>query len=111
LRGHRAEHDPFEAQAVTRIIVMLGITGGAINAVQTTLYALAAHIYPTSVRATGVGAASTIGRFGSITSSFLGVIGGSSMFFVFTAIAMACTTLALLFIRRHVASPHSRPRV
>ncbi|MGH8264202.1 MAG: MFS transporter [Steroidobacteraceae bacterium] len=102
---------PFEAEEVTRIIVMLGITGGAINAVQTTLYALAAHIYPTSVRATGVGAASTIGRFGSITSSFLGVIGGSSTFFVFTAIAMVGTTLALLFIRRHVAGAQSRPGV
>ena len=37
----------------TPIIAMLGVTGGLINAVQTTMYAVAAQIYPTVVRATG----------------------------------------------------------
>jgi len=96
---------PFTAQNLTNIMVMLGITGGAINAVQTTMYALAAHIYPTAVRATGVGAAATIGRIGAVTSSFVGVIGGSSAFFVSTAVAMVGTTVALMFIQRHVAKP------
>ena len=41
------------------IILMLGIIGALINAVQVTMYALAAHIYPTAVRATGVGVASS----------------------------------------------------
>ncbi|HZF15999.1 MAG TPA: MFS transporter [Steroidobacteraceae bacterium] len=92
----------FTAEHHDQIMIMLGVTGGAINAVQTTLYALSANMYPTAVRATGVGAAATIGRVGAMTSSFLGVIGGSSTFFVFTAIAMGCTTLALVFIERHV---------
>jgi AAHS family 4-hydroxybenzoate transporter-like MFS transporter len=96
---------PFTAQNLTHIMVMLAITGGAINAVQTTMYALAAHIYPTAVRATGVGAAATIGRIGAVTSSFVGVIGGSSAFFVSTAVAMVGTTVALMFIHRHVAKP------
>ena len=33
--------------AVLPILVMLTLTGGLINAVQTTMYALAAHVYPT----------------------------------------------------------------
>jgi AAHS family 4-hydroxybenzoate transporter-like MFS transporter len=39
------------------VFAILAWTGGLINAVQTTMYALAAHVYPTSVRATGVGTA------------------------------------------------------
>ena len=38
-------------QATFLVFVMLAWTGGLINAVQTTMYALAAHVYPTSIRA------------------------------------------------------------
>ena len=51
------------------IIAMLGVTGACINALQTTLYALAAHVYPTTVRATGVGTAVAFGRIGGVMSS------------------------------------------
>ena len=54
------------------IVVMLGLTGAAINAIQTTLYALAAHVYPTAVRATGVGTAVAFGRIGGVMSSYAG---------------------------------------
>jgi len=54
------------------IIVMLAITGGLINAVQTTMFALAAHVYPTDVRSTGVGVASAIGRGAAILSTYAG---------------------------------------
>jgi MFS transporter, AAHS family, 4-hydroxybenzoate transporter len=98
----------FTPANVDNMMVLLGITGGAINAVQTTLYALSAHIYPTAMRATGVGAAATIGRIGAITSSFLGVIGGRSTYFLFTAVAMGCVTAALIFIQRHVTGSRSK---
>ena len=71
------------------IVVMLGITGAAINAIQTTLYALAAHVYPTAVRATGVGTAVAFGRIGGVMSSYAGEwalgVGGSSAFFALMA--------------------------
>ena len=51
---------------------MLAWTGGLINAVQTTMYALAAHVYPTSIRATGVGTAVAFGRIGGVLSPSLG---------------------------------------
>ena len=48
------------------IIAMLTVTGGLINGVQTTMYALAAYVYPGAVRATGVGTAVAFGRSGAI---------------------------------------------
>jgi MFS transporter, AAHS family, 4-hydroxybenzoate transporter len=45
---------------------MLALTGSMINGVQTTMYALAAHVYPSSVRVTGVGTAVEFGRTGSV---------------------------------------------
>jgi MFS transporter, AAHS family, 4-hydroxybenzoate transporter len=54
------------------IITLLGLTGAFINGVQTTMYALAAHVYPTSIRATGVGTAVAVGRGGGVISSYVG---------------------------------------
>jgi AAHS family 4-hydroxybenzoate transporter-like MFS transporter len=100
---------PINASAsAAAIILMIGITGGAINAVQTTMYALAAHVYPTDVRVTGVGTASAVGRIGGLLSSFIGawVIshGGSVSFFLLTAGATGATLAALALLRRHVAA-------
>jgi AAHS family 4-hydroxybenzoate transporter-like MFS transporter len=85
---------------------MLGIAGGSVNGVQTTMYALAAHVYPTEVRATGVGTAVAVGRSGGALSSYAGAwaleAGGSRMFFVMLAVAMAAVFGALATIKRHV---------
>ena len=48
---------PIGAQSAFAVLAMLAWTGGLINAVQTTMYTLAAHVYPTGIRATGVGTA------------------------------------------------------
>ena len=99
------------------IIAMLGVTGACINALQTTLYALAAHVYPTTVRATGVGTAVAFGRIGGVMSSCAGEwalgAGGTSAFFALMAGSMAVVFVCLALVRRHVpdvnASFHSRP--
>src|SRR5258708_4712679 len=57
---------PIGTQSAGAVLAMLAWTGGLINAVQTTMYALAAHIYPTAVRATGVGPAVAFGRIGGV---------------------------------------------
>jgi AAHS family 4-hydroxybenzoate transporter-like MFS transporter len=54
------------------LIVGLGIHGMFVNAVQATMYALCAYVYPTEVRATGTATALSLGRFGAILSSFAG---------------------------------------
>jgi AAHS family 4-hydroxybenzoate transporter-like MFS transporter len=87
------------------IIGMLALTGGLINAVQTTMYALAAHVYPTPMRATGVGAAASVGRLGAILSGYAGVWalerGGSVAFFGLMALALLVVFVALAQVRRH----------
>ena len=88
------------------IIAMLAVTGGMINGVQTTMFALAANVYPGAVRATGVGTAVAFGRSGAILSGYAGswAIGyhGSASFFGLIATAMCATFVALALVRRHV---------
>lgn len=92
--------------SVVAILTMLAITGGLINAVQTTMFALAAHVYPTMMRATGVGTAASIGRTGAILSGYAGPwaleLSGSTSFFSLMAAALLVTTASLAVIRRHV---------
>jgi MFS transporter, AAHS family, 4-hydroxybenzoate transporter len=99
--------------STTTLISMLGLTGGLINAVQTTMYALAAQVYPTAVRATGVGTAVAIGRSGAILSSYVGSAaldaGGAPMFFLVIALAMIAAATALMFVTRHIPAQESRP--
>lgn len=88
------------------LMLLLALLGGCINGVQTTLYALAAHLYPTSMRATGIGAASSIGRLGGISSAFFGAallstFGGAG-FFVLLLAAMSITLLALSILQNHI---------
>ncbi len=93
--------------STTTIIVWLGITGGLINAVQTTMYALAAQVYPTTIRATGVGSAMSVGRTGAVLSTYAGAwalgSGGSSFFFTLIAGSMVVCFGALAALRRHIA--------
>ena len=51
---------------------MLTLTGSMINGVQTTMYALAAHVYPSAVRSTGVGTAVAFGRSGAVMTGYVG---------------------------------------
>jgi AAHS family 4-hydroxybenzoate transporter-like MFS transporter len=93
------------------IMIMLTITGGLINATQTTMYALATNVYPSAVRATGVGAAAGVGRVGAIASGYLGPwvlsLRGSSSYFIAIAAAMVGCLLALASVQRHVARSRS----
>jgi AAHS family 4-hydroxybenzoate transporter-like MFS transporter len=54
------------------LLALLFVTGGLLNAVQTTMYALAAHVYPTEIRSTGVGTAVAFGRVGNILAVYVG---------------------------------------
>ena len=80
------------AAPLAPIMIMLTITGGLINAIQTTMYALATNVYPSAMRATGVGAATAIGRAGAIISGYAGpwalALRGSTSYFALIAAAM-----------------------
>jgi AAHS family 4-hydroxybenzoate transporter-like MFS transporter len=93
-------------RSVVPIIAMLTITGGLINGVQTTMYALAAHVYPAAVRATGVGTAVSFGRIGAVLTGYIGAWAleyrGAVSFFGVVAVAMTVCWLGLALVRRHV---------
>ena len=93
---------------LAQILVLLTLAGAAINGVQTTMYALAAHVYPSVVRASGVGSAVAFGRSGAILVGYLGpwtiALGGTTAFFGAVAIMMTSTFVALALVQRHVPS-------
>lgn len=84
--------------------VQLFLHGGFFAGLQTVLYSLAAQLYPVNIRATGVGAAGTVGRAGAILASFAGAVllaAGGGLFFGALAIAGLAVAVALTFIRHH----------
>jgi AAHS family 4-hydroxybenzoate transporter-like MFS transporter len=91
---------------VFALLGMLAFTGGLINAVQTTMFALAAHVYPTAMRSTGVGAAAAFGRIGAVLSGYAGpwalAYAGSASFFGLMGAAVFVTLIALACVRRHI---------
>jgi AAHS family 4-hydroxybenzoate transporter-like MFS transporter len=97
---------PMALDATTRLIVLFAITGGLLNAVQTTMYALAAHVYPTDIRGTGVGAVVGFGRIGNTLASYVGNFaldrGGPPGYFSSWAVTMALVLGSLALVRRHI---------
>ena len=95
--------DPADAMG---LMLMFLVTGGLLNAVQTTMYALAAHVYPTEIRSTGVGTAVAFGRIGNVLAVYVGGYaldqGGPPGYFTCWAILMALVFISLAIVRRHV---------
>lgn len=98
-----------DQQNVTLIVAAFAILGFAVHGTQTTLFAVAAHVYPDHIRATGVGAAVGVGRIGAVLSAFAGAaalgFGGGPAFFALVASAMASVFIALSLLRRHIPHP------
>lgn len=92
------------------LFALLTLTGGLINAVQTTMYALATNLYGSAIRATGTGVAVSVGRLGAVLSGYAGAwaldYGGSAAFFGVMAATMAMSFVMLSIVRHHV--PASR---
>jgi len=102
--------DPAHAYS---LMAMFLVTGGLLNAVQTTMYALAAHVYPTDIRSTGVGTAVAVGRIGNVLAAFVGAFalerGGAPGYFLCLAGLMVVVLLALAVVQRHVAPGGREP--
>jgi AAHS family 4-hydroxybenzoate transporter-like MFS transporter len=98
------------------LMAMFLVTGGLLNAVQTTMYALAAHVYPTEIRSTGVGTAVAFGRIGNVLAVYVGGFaldrGGPPGYFVSWAVLMALVLVSLAVVKRHIpAAPGGMSRV
>ncbi|HLK66659.1 MAG TPA: MFS transporter [Bryobacteraceae bacterium] len=95
----------------TLLLAGIGLHGLFANAVQTTMYALAAHVYPTKIRASGVALAAAIGRLGAMLSSFTGaslIQLGSMAFLGVLAVSLLCAGIGLAIVRAHFARPEAR---
>ncbi len=94
------------AQALLAAMIMFAVTGGLLNAVQTTMYALAAHVFPTHIRGTGVGTIVAVGRVGNVLASYVGswalTTGGPPLYFSTWAAAMTVVFVALAAVGRHI---------
>lgn len=96
----------------TSVIAIIGVMGVFLNGTQTSLYALAAHVYVSRIRGTGVGGALGFGRVGAVLSSFIVPFAlqwnGSAGYFSLIAVALLCSLLALAVLKRHVPKTLSR---
>lgn len=90
------------------LYVILAIQSGLMATVQASTYSLAAYIYPSQIRATGMGISTGIGRIGAVVSSFTGAfaidIGGGPGFFISISLAMLLAMICLSMVRRHIPS-------
>jgi AAHS family 4-hydroxybenzoate transporter-like MFS transporter len=94
-----------DAMATLPLYVLITYTGGLMNAVQTTMYALAAHVYPTEIRGRGVGTAVAVGRVGHALTGKLGpwaMAGGTPHYFMTWAYAMGIVFFGLAVVKRHI---------
>jgi AAHS family 4-hydroxybenzoate transporter-like MFS transporter len=92
------------------VLVLMGtmaLAGGCVNAVQIGMFTVAANVYPTQCRSTGVGWSLAAARFGGIVSSFAGAAFFSmgmhpQQFFVFIAAILALTFAGVVMLRSHI---------
>jgi AAHS family 4-hydroxybenzoate transporter-like MFS transporter len=97
----------FAADGLPALMSGIAVAGIAINAVQVGLYALAAHVFPTECRTSGVGFSLGAGRTGGIAAALGGgvllTLSGASGFFAWIAAALLIATVAVLLVRRQIA--------
>lgn len=99
---------PLQSESgVASLMLVMIVAGACITTVQVAMYSVTAYIYPTPARASGLGWALGIARFGGILSSFagsilLGIGEGTRSFFVGIAIVVLLTLVGVLLLRKHV---------
>jgi MFS transporter, AAHS family, 4-hydroxybenzoate transporter len=84
----------------------IAVTGFVMIGIQTAAYRLSTHLYPTQIRASGVGWAAGFGRLGGILSSLiagwlLAQVRGAGLFAILSG-TVALTLLGILLIRHHL---------
>jgi len=92
---------------VAGLMAVMAMAGACVNAVQIGMFSVAANVYPTPCRSTGVGWSLAVARFGGIVSSFAGAAFFSMgmqprQFFLFIAGMLAVTFVGVTVLRRHI---------
>ena len=99
---------PIVSSAPVAAIGMLAGLGCLLNTLQIMMYSVAVHVYPITMRATGLGWALGAGRAGGVLSTYAGewalAAGGSAAFFGLIAASMAAVYGGLVLVSRHIPS-------
>jgi AAHS family 4-hydroxybenzoate transporter-like MFS transporter len=94
------------APSALAMFAIIAAAGFGIHALQTGLYLVSAHVFPTGCRTSGVGFASGAGRLGGIVSSLTGGAllagAGAAGFFGGVALALVLSVVCVLTLRRHI---------
>jgi AAHS family 4-hydroxybenzoate transporter-like MFS transporter len=90
------------------LMMAMATAGACVNAVQIGMFSVAANVYPTQCRSTGVGWSLAFARFGGIVSSFAGAAFFAmgmqpQQFFLFIAGMLAVTLVGVMVLRRHIS--------
>ena len=97
------------------VAVLLAFEGFFIAGINTVVYTLAAHAYSPVVKATGVGAAATVGRLGAMASSYSGEWtlswGGAPLYFIGVAVLVGLCLVFGLLVSRHIGRYNSQQQV
>lgn len=94
------------ANTLPIIIASLLLLGLCVPGTQAILFVLAAQMFPTSMRASGVGLPAAFGRLGAVLSAFIGpwiLASTGTRFFGFIAAMILILFVALALVRRHIA--------
>jgi len=91
----------------------IAVAGAAISAVQVGMYTLAAHVFPTECRTSGIGWVLGTGRVGGIASALGGglllTLSGPGGFFGCIAAVLLFTFASVLAVRRQITASHPLP--
>ncbi|CAN5190807.1 MFS transporter [soil metagenome] len=87
------------------VLGCLGALGLFASAAQSAMFAVGAHVYPTGLRARGLGIMGAAGRVGAIVSAIVGALlinGGNLGFFGALAALMLVNAIGFVAIRGHI---------
>jgi AAHS family 4-hydroxybenzoate transporter-like MFS transporter len=98
-----------------QLLLLLLIAGTSLNGMQSFLYTVGAHSYPTYLRAAGVGCSQTVSRIGGVLSTvFAGAFFALdprppvSYFFYAVAIGILVVVVSFFSLRTHVPANRTR---
>jgi AAHS family 4-hydroxybenzoate transporter-like MFS transporter len=102
-----ASSEIYRPDQLAPLLILMFAAGATILTVQVGLYSVSAYAYPTSARASGVGAALGVGRVGGIASAFAGGIvasigEGVAPFFGGIALVVLLMATAIALFKRHM---------
>jgi MFS family permease len=99
------------------LLISCFIGGAMVNGMQSYLYAVSAHSYPTEIRGAAIGAAQAFSRFGGLLSATvpqvyfrMAPVPPVDRFFWFVAVCALVTTTSYFLISPHIPATGNRGR-